>query len=238
MTSWEVHGFELANCNCATGCPCQFMALPTKGNCEAVAAFQLNSGHFGDVDLGGTKAAFVVHWPGPIHEGGGTMQIIVDEGASPAQRDAIYKIMTGEDTDDMATMWWVFSAMSPNKLETLFKPIEFEMDMETRKGSIRVPGVFETEAGPITNPVSGEAHRARINLPHGFEFRVAEMAKGSTKTSGAIELAGNKDSHVHMVEIHSVGPRGPRGGLTAAEPWPVPAWRRGCSAGTGPSCSC
>lgn len=44
--------------------------------------------------------------------------------------------------------------------------------------------------------------RARINLPHGFEFRIAEMAKGTTTTSGAIELKDNQDSHVHIVEIH------------------------------------
>jgi hypothetical protein len=79
------------------------------------------------------------------------------------------------------------------------------MDMETRKGSVSVPGVFETQAGPITNPVTGEEHRARINLPHGFEFRVAEMAKGSTRTSGEIALKNNNDSHVHMVEIHLSG---------------------------------
>ena len=202
MTSWELHGRELANCNCATGCPCQFMALPTRGNCEAVATFEFDSGHYGDVDLSGTKSALVVHWPGPIHEGNGTMQIIIDEGASPEQRDALYKIMTGEDTEDMATMFWVFSAMSPTKLETLYKKIDLKMDMETRKGRASVPGVFETEATPLTNPVTGAEHRARINLPHGFEYRVAEMAKGTSKTHGEIHLANNQDSHVHMVEIH------------------------------------
>jgi hypothetical protein len=102
----------------------------------------------------------------------------------------------------MATMWWVFSAMCPTKLETVYTPIEFEMDMEIRKGRANVAGVFETEAQPITNPVTGTEHRARINLPHGFEFRVAEMAKGTTKTKGAIDLPNNKDIHVHMVEIH------------------------------------
>lgn len=202
MIPWELHGRELANCNCATGCPCQFMALPTRGNCEAVAAFEFDSGHYGDVDLGGTKSAMVLHWPGPIHEGNGTMQLIIDESASDKQRDALQKIMVGEDTEEMATMWWVFSAMSPTKLETLYKPIHLKMDMETRKGQVSVPGVFETQASPITNPVSGDEHRARINLPHGFEFRVAEIAKGSTKTSGEIELLNNQDSHVHMVEIH------------------------------------
>ena len=205
MTSWELHGRELANCNCATGCPCQFMALPTHGTCEAVAGFEFDSGHHGDVDLGGTRAAMVVKWPGPIHEGNGTMQIVIDERATPEQRDALYRIMTGEDTDEMGTMWWVFSMMSPNKLETLYKPISFDMDMEARTGRIEVPGVVETEAGPITNPVTGAEHRARINLPHGFEFRVAEMAKGTTRTSGAIDLPNNRDSHVHMVEIHLSG---------------------------------
>ena len=202
MTDWEVHGTELTNCNCATGCPCQFMSLPTHGSCEAAIAFHFDSGHFGDVDLAGTRAAMVVQWPGPIHQGNGTMQIIIDESATPEQRDAIYRIMTGEETEEMATMWWVFSAMAPTKLETLYKPIEFEMDKEARTGHIRVPGVFETEARPIVNPVTGAEHRARINLPHGFEYHVAEMARGTTRTSGAITLANNQDSHAHMIDIH------------------------------------
>ncbi len=79
-----------------------------------------HSGHHGDVDLGGTRAAIMYKWPGAIHEGGGTMQLIIDESASPAQRDALQKILTGEDTAEMATFWWVFSAMCPTKLETLF----------------------------------------------------------------------------------------------------------------------
>ncbi|WP_108257898.1 DUF1326 domain-containing protein [Mangrovicoccus ximenensis] len=205
MVEWEVHGQELANCNCDSGCPCQFMSLPTKGHCEAIAAFRFDSGHYGDVDLGGTVAAMVVQWPGPIHDGNGTMQIIVDEGASPEQRDAIASIMTGGDTAEMATMWWVFSAMAPNKLETLSRPISLEIDMEGRTGRCSVPGVFETSAGPILNPVSGEPHRARINLPQGFEFRVAEIARGTTRTSGAIALDGVTDSHVHIVDIHLSG---------------------------------
>ncbi|PRY22571.1 hypothetical protein CLV78_106111 [Aliiruegeria haliotis] len=202
MTPWEIHGQELANCNCDGGCPCQFMSLPTQGNCQAAAAFRFDSGRHGDVDLGGTKAAMVLSWPGPIHEGDGTMQIIIDESASEAQRDALYRIMTGEDTNDMATMWWVFAAMSPNKLKTLYRPIDLQIDMEGRTGKCVVPGVFETEAEPLRNPVTGDPHRARINLPHGFEYRVAEIAKGSTRTSGAISLSQVRDSHVHIVDIH------------------------------------
>ncbi len=67
--------------------------------------FEFDSGHYGDVDPGSTRSAMVAKWPGAIHEGNGTMQIIIDEGATPKQRDALQKIMTGGDTEDMATMW-------------------------------------------------------------------------------------------------------------------------------------
>ena len=39
-----------------------------------------------------------------------------------------------------------------------------------------VQGIGELRVGPITNPVTGEEHRARIVLPQGFEFKEAEVA--------------------------------------------------------------
>ena len=78
---WTVQATEFANCNCAYGCGCQFNALPDKGFCEAVAGYQINQGHFGDVQLDGLRAAAVWHWPGAVHEGNGTMQLIIDERA-------------------------------------------------------------------------------------------------------------------------------------------------------------
>lgn len=202
MTAWEIHGREIGNCNCAFGCPCQFLALPTHGTCEAAAGFVFDSGHHGSVDLGGTRAAMVLKWPGAIHEGNGTMQIIIDDSTTPDQRQALERIMTGEDTDEMATMWWVFSAMSPNKLETLYRPVSISCDVRGRKGSFEIPGVVQVEAEPITNPVTGAEHRASINLPGGFEFSTCEIAKGTTKTTGAIDLPNNKGTHSHLAELH------------------------------------
>jgi hypothetical protein len=37
MTEWHLQGRELVNCNCDYGCPCQFAAPPTHGNCEVEA---------------------------------------------------------------------------------------------------------------------------------------------------------------------------------------------------------
>jgi hypothetical protein len=39
--------------------------------------------------------------------------------------------MTGGDTEEMATMWFVYSRMSPNKHPTIRAPITLEMDKES-----------------------------------------------------------------------------------------------------------
>ncbi len=201
MIDWAIKGKEFANCNCSYGCPCQFSALPTDGTCKAAVGYQFTEGHFGDVDLGGLRAAGVYAWPGPVHEGNGKMQLIVDESASEAQRDALLKIMQGEETEPMATMWSVYTTMCSTILEPLFKPIELEIDIENRTGRIAVPGVFESKGEPIRNPVTGDIHRARIDLPHGFEYEIAEIGSGTTKATGEIKL-DLKNSYGQFAELH------------------------------------
>ena len=93
MTRWEIKGEEFSNCNCDYGCPCQFNSLPTHGTCEAVMGYKIAAGHYGDVTLDGLRAAIVVWWPGPIHEGDGKLQIIVDDAVSEAQGDALMLLL-------------------------------------------------------------------------------------------------------------------------------------------------
>jgi hypothetical protein len=198
---WVVKGTEFANCNCAYGCPCQFNALPDKGFCEAVAGYQIDEGHFGDVRLDGLRAAAMWHFPGAVHEGNGVMQIVVDERADAAQRDALVKILSGQETEDMATVWWVFSAMSPTKHPPLFKPINFEVDVDARRAHLEIPGLVEAFGEPIKNPVTGADHRVRIDFPESFEFRIAEIGSGTSKTTGAIKL-DLKSSYGQFAHIH------------------------------------
>ena len=201
MIEWRIKGREFANCNCDYGCPCQFNALPTYGNCEAAVGYQIDEGHFGDVKLDGLRAAAVYSWPKAVHEGNGTMQLIVDEKADEAQRDALLRIMRGEETEPMTTMWSVYAAMTTTILEPLFKPIDFEVDVEARTARLSVPGVIEGRGEPIRNPVTGNIHRARIDLPHGFEYEIAEIGSGTTKTMGGIEL-NLENSYGQFAELH------------------------------------
>ncbi|MBF9030521.1 DUF1326 domain-containing protein [Rhodobacterales bacterium HKCCE3408] len=205
MIDWNIKGEEMVNCNCNFGCPCQFGVLPTTGNCEAVIVYDIESGHYGDTKLDGVRAAAVYYWPGAIHEGNGQMQLIVDEGASDAQVAALEAIMTGKDTVEMATMWFVYGAMSPTKHKTLRARIDLDWNREDRTGKAQVDGIFDIELRPIPNIVSGEPHRISIQLPYGFEFRHAEMASGTSKTRGGdISLAFDK-THAHIAQLHLSG---------------------------------
>jgi len=141
------------------------------------------------------------HWPGPVHEGNGSMQIIVDEQADERQREALVRILSGQDTEEMATVWWVFGAMTPTKHPPLFHPITFDVDVDARRGRVEVPGVATIRGEPLRNPVTGAEHRVRIDLPDGFEFRLAEVGSASSKTSGPIAL-DLKDTYGQFAHLH------------------------------------
>ena len=202
MTPWEIHAVLVANCNCAYGCPCQFDALPTYGTCEAADGFQVEKGFYGEVSLDGLSAGMLAKWPGPIHEGDGERLIIIDDQATADQRNALEKIISGEDTEELATIFWVVNAMTTIRLETLYLPVTIEADIEARRGRVVVDGVFELNVEPIKNPVTGAEHRARIEIPDGFEFTIAEMASGNVKTQSGIELPNNNGTHSHLAELH------------------------------------
>lgn len=192
MTYWMLKGRELANCNCEYGCNCQFGGLPDKGFCQAVFAMAIDEGHHGEVDLSGLNIAAVFRWPGAIHEGHGECAAFVDVRASEAQRNALLAIMTGADTDPMATVFAVFASTIETMHAPAFVPIEFDADVEGRRGRLRIAGHVEMDGEPIRSLVDGSEIRARINLPDGFEYEVAEVGSGTSRSIAPMELSHAK----------------------------------------------
>ncbi|RJG10119.1 DUF1326 domain-containing protein [Pseudomonas cavernicola] len=204
MADWHLQGIEFASCNCNWGCPCQFSALPTHGNCEAVVSMRVQHGHFNDISLDDLCWVGTFAWPGAIHEGNGRCQVFIEDKASPAQREALLTILSGEETEPGATVFQVFSSTITEMYEPQFVPIEFSVDMASRQAHTRIPGVLEVTGEPIRNPVTGEPQEARLILPNGFEFTEAEMASGSYRTHGAIKIS-SKQSHGHFAKLHFTG---------------------------------
>lgn len=197
---WRIRGPALLNCNCDWGCPCQFNALPTYGDCRGLLAMEIDDGHFEEISLSGLRFAALVAWPKAIHEGNGEVWPIIDERADEAQRNALLTILSGGETEPGATVFSVFAATFERAHEPLFSEIEFEADRERRTGRVRVPGILDTAIEPIRNPVTGAEHRVRVVLPEGFEYREAEYASGNSTAEGPIglDLTGR---HAHLATL-------------------------------------
>src|SRR6187431_1076235 len=90
---WRLDGEWIKNCNCAFGCPCDFNARPTHGHCDGLLGMRITTGHYENTKLDGLTFIVTVRFPGALHEGNGQAQPIIDERASPEQREALFNIM-------------------------------------------------------------------------------------------------------------------------------------------------
>jgi hypothetical protein len=201
MTPWEIKGRELVNCTCEYGCNCQFNALPDKGHCHAVAGIHIEEGHYGSTKLDGVKIAAIFKWPGPIHEGNGEAIAFLDESTSAEQRDALLKIMSGQDTAPFATMFAVFASTLSKFHDPVFAKVDFEVDVDGRRGRLFVKDYIEMMGEPIRNKVTGAESRAQIVLPQGFEYAVADIGSASSRTSGPV-IVNTKDTYGQFAHLH------------------------------------
>jgi hypothetical protein len=167
---------------------------------------QIDKGHFGAVPLDGLRWGFLAAWPGAIHFGKGRLQTIIDQRANARQRAAIETVTHGGETEPGTLIWQVFSTTIEQFLPTLYKPIELALDYAARTARVKVPGVVESSAESIRNPVTGAAHQVKVTMPTGFEFTDSEVVSGKSKASGLIELDLD-GSHAHLARVHW-GPHG------------------------------
>ena len=132
-----------------------------------------------DRGVGLTYIDGVVRAPGRRGKGR-RVRFLVDSGA-------VYSVLRGKD--------WRTLRLSPAR----------QLDFVLADGTSLTRGVsecvFELEGQPIRNPVSGQEHRARIDLPHGFEYEIAEVGSATSRSTGNISL-DLKDSYAQFARLH------------------------------------
>ena len=181
MKKWFFDADYLQACNCDYGCPCEFSAPPTTGSCHGIGVWRIERGKFDDLSLDGLGLAFAAKWPKAIHEGNGTVCLLVDERASAEQRGALLEIGSGAagglPFEILAT---TFSTL----LEPRFVPFEFNLD--GLQSSARLGGdKFRIALEPIKNPVTGDPEQVAVNHGTGFIFKTAECASAR---EGSVDL--------------------------------------------------
>ncbi|MDW0294843.1 MAG: DUF1326 domain-containing protein [Nitrososphaeraceae archaeon] len=191
--SWKVHAYFLDACNCDWGCPCQFNANPTHGNCEGIAGYHIITGSYGTtVKLDGLNMALIASWPGPLHEGRGKASYYIDNRADERQFEALSNIITGRAGGGPFAVYAsiIEEIQEPKKASVKFQTEDIRSRVtvsgtnEDKKRRIRGEQsknvIAEAWLEPIRNPVTGKAHRAIIEIPEGFES--TRMDQASMKT--------------------------------------------------------
>jgi hypothetical protein len=199
---WQFKSETYDNCNCAINCGCQFNLPSTHGNCESAFIGNVVDGWFNGTSLAGLNWAGLYKWPGQIAEGNGKRQIIIDEGADDAQRQALETIISGDACEPLSNLFSVFASTCSEFCPTLFLPIELEASLKGRTATVEIPGVLTSQGRPKINDFNGEPYHVAIARPSGsFEFTYAELGLGSTTVTGDMEMAF-EDSWAHFCVHH------------------------------------
>jgi hypothetical protein len=208
MATWAIEGEWFKNCNCDPGCPCDFNQAPTHGQCEGIIAMRVDKGHYGDVTLDGVKFAGAAWWPGRIDEGDGHIVPIVDEAASDEQRQAVLTLLSGQAG---GTLFEIFSAVCPHVQEPIFAPIDFQFDIESRTGSLKVGDVIESSVETLRGIDPPDPYQIVVRIPNGFEYtgpnHEAETALSKTlrvSVGGKLDYE-HTDSHSSMARVKHEG---------------------------------
>jgi len=171
--AWTISGTYLATCSCHLLCPCPVDGPPTSddGKCHGHLVFQIAKGNLDDVDLSGVNIGLVNLFPSNLTAGGWKFGLVVDDGASDEQAQALERIIKGEEGGPFET----FAALTDEWLGMERAPVTFTNGGDTPSASIGDSKLtFEPTKGPEGSHTETTVH----NAPFGFapEFRVGHSS--------------------------------------------------------------
>jgi hypothetical protein len=172
MADWELTGTVLVGCNCDYGCPCNFNAPPSTGDCEGGWVWHIEQGTYDGVDLSGLTIGLFADWPGAIHEGGGKAMAFYDERADDSQAEALEALLRGGEGGP----WGIF--INTYELSGVqATPVDIEVNGE--RSRYKIGDLAELQMEPIKNPVTGDEVRSGVMLPTGLVFNEGWCAASS-----------------------------------------------------------
>jgi hypothetical protein len=182
MAAWQLNGNVLIACNCDWGCPCNFNARPSRGDCEGGWIWVIGDGHVGDVRLDGLALALFADWPRAIHEGGGRAVCYIDERADAAQREALTTLVRGE----LGGPWGLFI-----KTYELAPPsfAGFDVKLAEHHSRAAIGDLVELELQAIRNPVTQAEVHPEVVLPEGLIVKRGSMAASKVfRVGGGVQF--------------------------------------------------
>jgi len=192
-TAWRLRGTGYEFCNCDFGCGCNFGGFPNSkdGSCRALIGLRIAEGTCGDVPLNGVTCAAIVEWPKAIHEGNGKCVFVVEPATTDQQIDALAQIFTGK----LGGLPW--ELLGPTFQVVGLEKAKISIDGEGIKSVLRVEGIAEGRGDTFKNPVTGDEHRAFVELPDGFIWTRGDCGQGTFRAdAGGLKLSFEKTNWI------------------------------------------
>ncbi len=194
-TEWRVSGEYFEACSCDFVCPCPTSGLaapPTKGHCNAGLVFHVDRGEYGSTRLDGLNFAVLLHTPGPMGAGNWTVGVILDERASPPQREALTAIASGQGGGPMAALGPLVGRFGGSEA----KPIRIETSGMRR--SVSIPGVLDIAIEGVAGANQGEPiYFDNVGHPAATRLALAKASRSHMHGFGIDwdETSGRNNGH-------------------------------------------
>ncbi len=182
--AYTIKGTYAAVCDCSLLCPCPVDGPPTgEGDqCHGLLVFDVREGNLNGTDLSGVAFALYNHFPSNLTSGNWKVGIVVDDGASDEQAQAIERIVSGEEGGPFGE----FAPHSPSG--SVAGVGDFGVDFvrgpdgsptTVNNAMFGFAPAFKVGKGSGRFSVFGSGHEARYAEGADFEFST-QMAEGAT----------------------------------------------------------
>jgi hypothetical protein len=158
VPEWRIRGDWFDLCSCAIGCPCVFGSDPTHGFCDGALSWLIRDGQYGDVPLGGGLGVVaIVHFEGNVLDRNREFGWLIDDRATPAQREALAAIFSGRAGGAFAA----WADLTVNAMGVEYAPVRISHDPE--RWTVEVPGRVSGAGGPFRKYMVPEGQTCTIS---------------------------------------------------------------------------
>jgi hypothetical protein len=184
VPKWKASGDFFDVCSCNIPCTCTFAPTPTYGDCEAVLAYHIKNGYYGETSLDGLNVLALSYFKGNIWAGETKVSIAsyVDERANQQQREALQMIFTGKAGGFMAE----FAKLIGDVRGMNFVPIKFEVADDLSYWNAEIPGKVIAKAEALGGPMTPAGKRVQTLNPPGSEVGPGTVATWGTATTDEV----------------------------------------------------
>jgi hypothetical protein len=188
---WRLAGDWFDVCRCRVPCGCTFAQAPDEDQCDAILAWHIREGNYGDVKLDDLSVVAVGSFVGNLWTGeakDSAMGFFIDERADEDQREALQTIWAGE-----AGGWPAGFAQLIEEIRGIeYAPIEFAIDDDLGSWRVDVPGKAKGSAEALTGPTSPPGTRVQVHNAPGAEVGPGQVATYATAREDEVEAFGFK----------------------------------------------